>query len=106
MKTPSLLDIVNKVQLKIPRGCFIRAIFGALDNPTPPSVIPDTMRLQTEEKVEVFYDITATKPIHLQLILYRDLTVNPVEPGSLPPDDEPYFHKDFLYVLEHYMDSV
>ena len=41
MKSPSLLEIVDKVRSKIPTGRFVRAIFGAIDNPTPPSVIPD-----------------------------------------------------------------
>ena len=45
MKSPSLLQIVDKVRSKIPRGHFVRAIFGALDNPTPPSIIPDTICL-------------------------------------------------------------
>ena len=32
--------------------------------------------------------------------------VNPVVPDSLLLDDEPYFHKDFLYAPNHYMDPV
>ena len=67
------------------------AIFGAIDNPTPPSGIPDSVRLQTDEEVEAFYDISASKPIRLQVILYRDPAANPVVPDSPPPDDEPYF---------------
>ena len=106
MKSPSLLEIVDKVLSKILIGRFVKAIFGAIDNPTPPSVIPDTTRLQTDKEVKAFYDITAYKPIHLQVILYRDSTVNPVVPDSLPPYDEPYFLKDFLYATEHYRDPV
>ena len=104
MKLPSLIKIIDKVPSKIPRGHFVRAIFGALDNPTPPSVISDTIRLQTDQEVEVFYDITASKPIRLQVMLYRDYTVNPVGPDSPPIDDELYFSKDFLDTPEHYMD--
>ena len=45
MKSSSLLEIVDKVRWKIPRGLFVRAIFGAMDNPTPPSISPDSVRL-------------------------------------------------------------
>ena len=77
MKTPSLLEIVDKVRSKILRGRFVRAIFGAIDNPTAPTVIPDTLHLQRDEEVKAFYDITQSKPIHLKVILYRDSMVNP-----------------------------
>ena len=106
MKSPLLLEIVDKVRSKIPRGRFVRAIFGTLDNPTPPSVIPDTIRLQTDEGVEAFYNITVFKPIHLQVILYRNPRVNPVVPDSPLPNDKPYFYKDFLDATEHYMDPA
>ena len=106
MKSPSLLEIVDTVRSKIPRGRFIRAIFGAIDNPTAPSVIPDSVRLQTDEEVEAFYDITAFKPIRLQVILYRDPATNPVVPDSPPPDDEPYFPKDFLDAPAYYIDPA
>ena len=95
MKLPSLLEIVDKVQSKIPRGRFVRAIFGAIDNPTPPSIIPDSVHLQTDEEVEAFYDTTASKPIHLQVILYRNPAANAVVLDSPPPDDKLYFPKDF-----------
>ena len=49
MKAPLLLKIVDKIGSKILVGYFLRAIFGALDNPTPPNVIPDTLYLQTDE---------------------------------------------------------
>ena len=106
MKSPSLVEIVNKVRSKIPRSCFVRAIFGAIDNPTPSSVIPDSVRLQTDEEVEAFYDITASKPIRLQVILYRDPTANPVVPDSPSPDDEPYFPRDLLDALAYYIDPT
>jgi len=45
MKSPSLLEVVDKVWQKIPAGRIVQAIYGALENPAPPSVIPDATRL-------------------------------------------------------------
>ena len=106
MKSPSLLEIGDKVRSKIPRGRFVRVIFGDIDNPTPPSVIPDSVRLQTDEEEETFYNITASKPIRLQVILYRDSQPIPMVADSPPPDDEPYFPRDFLDAPGYYIDPA
>ena len=110
MKSPSLIEMVDRVRSKILRGRFVRAIFCDKENPTPPSVIPHSVRLQTDEEVVVFYDITASKPIRLQVILCRDPAANPVVPDSPPPDDELYFPKVFLdapaYYIEPAEDSI
>ena len=106
MKSPSLLEIVDKVRTKIPRGRFVRAMFGTIGNPTAPSVSPDSVRLQTDEEVEAFYDITASKQIRLQVMLYRDPAANPMVPDSPPPDDEQYYPKDFLDAPAYYIDPA
>ena len=56
--------------------------------------------------MEAFYDITASKPIRLQVILYRDPAANPVVLDSPPLDDEPYFPKDFLDAAAYYIDPA
>ena len=106
IKSPLLIEIVDKVRSEIPKGRLVRGFFGAIDNPTPPNVIPDSVRLQTEEEVEAFYDITASKPIWLQVILYRDPAANPLVPDSPPPDDEPSFPKDFIDAPAYYIDPT
>ena len=62
--------------------------------------------MQTDEEVEAFYDITASKAIRLQVILCRDPAANPVVPDSPSPDDKPYFPKDFLDALAYYIDTA
>ena len=104
MKSPSLLEVIDKVRQKIPAGRTVRAINGALENPAPPSVIPDATRLQSDEKVEAFFDLTSSKPIRLQIVLHRDPNQVPVVPDSPPPDDGPYFTLDFLNAAELYDD--
>jgi len=102
MKSPSLLEVVDKVRQKIPACRTVRAIYGALENPAPPSIIPDATRLQSDEKVEAFFDLTSSKPIRLQIVLHRDPNQVPVVPDSPPPDDGPYFTLGFLNVAELY----
>jgi len=72
MKSLSLLEVVDKVRQKIPAGRTVRAIYGALENLAPSSVIPDATRLQSDEEVEAFFDLTSSKPIQLQIVLHRD----------------------------------
>jgi len=65
MKVASLLEVVDKVQDKIPVGRTVQAIIGAIENPTQASPIRDTTRLKSDEVVEAFFDITNSKPIRL-----------------------------------------
>jgi len=65
MGTPSLFEVVDKVRDKIPAGLTVRAIFGVIANPTPPGRIPEAIRLQSDEEVEAFFDLTSAKPIRL-----------------------------------------
>ena len=102
MKSPSLLEVVDKVRQKIPAGRTVRAIYGAFENPAPPSIIPDATCLQSDEEVEAFFDLTSSKPIRLQIVLHRDPNQVPVVPDSPPPDDGPYFTLGFLNVAELY----
>jgi len=100
IKSSSLLEVVDKVRQKIPAGCRVRAIYGALENPAPPSVISDATRLQSDEEVEAFFNLTSSKSIRLQIVLHRDPNQVPVMPHSPPPDDGPYFALDFLNAAE------
>ena len=102
MRSPSLLEIVDKIRSKIPAGRTVRAIYGALESPNRTGDIPDATRLQSDEEVEAFIDITSSKPIRLQVILYRDPNANPVVADSPPPDDGDYFPADFLDAAEMY----
>ena len=68
LKVASLLELVDKVRGKIPNGRAVRAIYGALENPTPPSKTPDSTRLQSDEEVEAFLDVTSSKPVRLQIV--------------------------------------
>jgi hypothetical protein len=110
MKSASLLEVVDKIRGKIPDRRTVRAIFGALDNPTPTNTIPDATRLQSDEEVEAFFEVTASKPIRLQVLLHRyakDVVVQPpLVPDTPPPDDGPYFPVDFLDVPEVYDDPA
>ncbi|KAF8423732.1 hypothetical protein BGX38DRAFT_1238459 [Terfezia claveryi] len=91
MQVASLLEVVDKVRDKIPVGRTVRAIFGALENPRLPNTIPDATRLQSDEEVEAFFDLTNAQPIRLQA-------------DSPPPDDGAYFPRDFLDAAEQYND--
>jgi hypothetical protein len=104
MKVASLLEVVDKVRDKIPAGRTVRAIFGALENPTPPSRIPDATRLRSDEEVEAFFDLTSAKPIRLQVVLRRDPEADPQKEDSPPPGDGEYFAADFLDAAEEYND--
>jgi len=59
MKSPSLLEVVDKVRQKIPAGRTVQGIYGALENLAPPSVIPDATCLQSDEEIEAFFDLTS-----------------------------------------------
>jgi len=83
-------------------GHIVQAIYGALQNPAPPRVILDATRLQSDEEVVVFFDLTSSKPIRLQIVLHRDPNQVPVMPDSPPPDDGPYLVLDFLNAAELY----
>jgi len=102
MKSPSLLEVIDKVRQKIPAGHTVQAIYGALENPAPTSVISDVTCLQSDEEVEAFFDLTSSKPIGLQIVLHRDPNQVPVVPDSPPPDDGPYFALDFLNTAKLY----
>ncbi|KAF8435592.1 hypothetical protein BGX38DRAFT_1274931 [Terfezia claveryi] len=104
MQVSSLLEVVDKVQDKIPAERMVRAIFGALKNPRLPNTIPDAMHLQSDEEVEVFFDFTNAQPIRLQVVLLRDPTAVPFRADSAPPDDGAYFPDDFLDAAEQYDD--
>lgn len=108
LKAASLLELVDKVRDKIPNGRTVRAIYGALENATPPSKIPDSTRLQSDEEVEAFLDVTSSKPVRMQIVLYKpeDLTVNPPIVNTPPPDDGAYFPPDFLDTPEEYFDPA
>jgi len=104
MRTPSLLEVVDKVRDKIPAGQTVRAIFGVIANPTPPGRIPEATRLQSDEEVEAFFDLTSAKPIRLQVVLRRDPEAVPLKADSPPPDDGDFFPVDFLNAPEVYDD--
>ena len=104
VKTPSLLEVVDKVRDKIPAGRTVRAIFRVIANPTPPGRIPEATRLQSDEEGEAFFDLTSTKPIRLQVVLHRDPKAVPLKADSPPPDDSDFFPVDFLNTPEVYDD--
>ncbi|RPB17861.1 hypothetical protein L211DRAFT_854698 [Terfezia boudieri ATCC MYA-4762] len=106
LRSASLLEIVDKIRERIPAGRKVRAIYGALDNPNPPNAIPPTTRLQSDEEVQAFLELSSAKPIWIQVILYRDPDLVPLVADSPPPDDGPYFAADFLDAVEEYMDPA
>jgi hypothetical protein len=110
MKSASLLEVVDRIRGKIPDNRTVRAIYGALDNPTAPNTTPDATRLQSDEEVEAFFDVTSSKPIRLQVILHKyakDVAVRAdMVPDTPPPDDGDYFPVDFLDVPETYNDPA
>jgi len=104
MRTPSLLVVVDKVKDKIPAGQTVRTTFGAIANPTLPGGIPEPTRLQSDEEVEAFSDLTSAKPIKFQEVLRRDPEAMPLKAGSPPPDDGDFFQEDFWNAAEVYDD--
>ena len=106
MESASLLEVVDKVREKIPVGRTVRAICWAPENPAAGTVIPDATRLQSDEEVEACLEVTASKPIRLQVVLHRDPNQVPPIPDSPPPDDGPYFAVDFLDAAEMYQDPA
>ncbi|RPB21142.1 hypothetical protein L211DRAFT_851741 [Terfezia boudieri ATCC MYA-4762] len=106
LRSASLLEIVDKIQERIPTGRKVRAIYGALDNPNLPNVIPPATRLQSDEEVQAFLELSSTKPIQIQVILYRDPDLVPLVADSLPPDNGLYFAADFLDAVEEYIDPA
>ncbi|RPB21401.1 hypothetical protein L211DRAFT_851571 [Terfezia boudieri ATCC MYA-4762] len=106
LRSASLLEIVNKIRERIPTGRKVWVIYGALDNPNPPNAIPPTIRLQSDEEVQAFLELSSTKPIRIQVILYRDPDLVPLVADSPPPDDGPYFVADILDAVEEYMDPA
>ncbi|KAF8415552.1 hypothetical protein BGX38DRAFT_1281258 [Terfezia claveryi] len=69
-------------------------------------VVTPAMHLQTDEEVQVFLELSSSKPIRKQVILYRDPALEPVVADSPPPDDGVYFAADFLNAAEEYMDPA
>jgi hypothetical protein len=106
LRSASLLEIVDKVRERIPVGRTVRAIYGALDNPTPPSTIPPFTRLQSDEEVQAYLDLTSSKPVRIQVILHRDPNANPAVADSPPPDDGAHFAADFLDAPDTYLDPA
>ncbi|RPB18166.1 hypothetical protein L211DRAFT_854394 [Terfezia boudieri ATCC MYA-4762] len=106
LRSASLLEIVDKIWERIPTGRKVRAIYGALDNPNPPNAIPPATRLQSDEEMQAFLELSSAKPIRIQVILYRDPDLVPLVVDSLPPDDSPYFAADFLDAVEEYIDPA
>ena len=96
IKVASLLEVVDKVRDRIPPGRTVRAIYGALENPIPPSRIPDAAQLRSDEEVEAFFEVTSAKPIRLQVVLYKDRTRVPAPANTPPPDGGAYFKDGFL----------
>ena len=37
----------------------------------PPGKIPDSTRLQSDEEVEAFFEVTSSKPVRLQIVLFK-----------------------------------
>jgi len=106
MKVASPLEVVDKVWDKIPAGRTVRAIFGAIENPTKPSPIPDITRLKSDKEVAAFFTITNSNPISLQVVLWRNSGADPQREDSAPPDDGAYFPADFLTTDEQYYDPA
>ncbi|RPB19989.1 hypothetical protein L211DRAFT_852695 [Terfezia boudieri ATCC MYA-4762] len=99
-------EIVDKIRERIPAERKVRVIYRALDNPNPGNVIPPATLLQTNEEVQAFLELYLSKPIRIQVIFYRDLTLVPPVVDSTSPDDGAYFAADFLDAAEQYMDPA
>ncbi|KAF8458808.1 hypothetical protein BGX38DRAFT_1138403 [Terfezia claveryi] len=106
LKLASLLEIVDKIRERIPAGRKVWAVYGALDNPNPLNTISPATRLQTDKEVLAFLELSSSKLIRIQVILYRDPALEPVVADSPPPDDGAYFAADFLDAAEEYMNPA
>ena len=106
IKATSLLEVVDQVQARIPAGRTVRPIYRALENPIPPSRIPDATRLRSDAQIEAFFEATSTKPIRLQVVLYKDSTRVPAPVNTAPPDDGAYIEDAFLDASEEYDDPA
>ncbi|RPB26198.1 hypothetical protein L211DRAFT_847356 [Terfezia boudieri ATCC MYA-4762] len=102
----SLLEIIDKIQKRIPAERKVQTIYGALDNPNLPNTIPPATCLQSDEEVQTFLELSSVKPIQIQVILYRDPDLVPLVADSPPPDDSLYFTADILDPVEEYMDPA
>jgi len=105
-KVVFLLEVVDKVWDKIPAGRTVQAIFGAIENPTQASPIPDVTRQKSEAEVKSFFDITNSKSIRLQAVLRWDPGAEPQRENSAPLDDGAYIPADFLDAAEQYDDAA
>ena len=65
-------------------------------------MIPDATCLQSDEEVEAFLAVTASKPIRLQVVLHRDPNQVPPIPDTSRSSDGAYFAIDFLDAAEAY----
>ncbi|RPB19010.1 hypothetical protein L211DRAFT_853579 [Terfezia boudieri ATCC MYA-4762] len=101
-----LLEIVDKIQERIPAEKKVRVIYRALDNLNSGNAISPAICLQTNEEVQAFLELSLSKPIRIQVILYRDLTLVPSVMNSPLPNDSVYFSADFLDAAEEYMDPA
>jgi len=106
MKSARLQEVVDKIWQKVPAGHTVRAIFGALDNAIAPSIIPDAIRLQSDEEVEAFFELICSKPIRIQVILHRDPNLVPLVADFPPPEDGAYFAPGSFDAVEEYDDPV
>ena len=106
IKATSLLEVVDQVQARIPAGRTVRPIYRALENPISPSRIPDATRLRSDTEIEAFFEATSTKPIRLQVVLYKDSTRVPATVNTAPPDDGAYIEDAFLDASEEYEDPA
>ena len=100
------MEIAAKVQERIPAGRTVRAIYDALDNPTLPDTIPPFTRLQSDEEVRAYLDLTSSKPVRIQVILHWDSNADSVVLDSPPPDGGACFAADFLDAAEEYLDPA
>jgi len=106
MKSATLQEIMDKIRQKVPAGCTVRAIFGTLDNAIASSIIPDATRLQSDEEVEAFFELTYLKPIRIHVILHRDPNLVPLIADSPPPKDGTYFALGSFDAVEEYDNPV
>ena len=106
IKATSLLEVVDKVWDRISAGRTVRAIYGAIENPIPPSRIPDATRLRSDKKIEALLVATSGKPIRLQVVLYKNNTRVPAPVDTPPLNDSAYFEDGFLDASEEYDDPA
>ena len=106
VKVASLVELVDKARPRIPAGRSIRAIYGALANPVPTCTVPDATRLQSDNEVEAFFEVTSSTPIRLQIVLHRNPTAGPMVRDTPPPDHGAYFPVDLFSTPEERNDSA